>query len=127
MISSEDDPEMPAPAGASEFVDKLDSDLGTEESNNVGKQRQLVLLGGSKGIEVIEHLFAILIGGAKNDLPVVAGDDVAGGVPIDREVNGHGIFVEKVQRPDIQSSAGKVDAAGRLGLNFHLRQIRGYL
>ena len=46
MISREDDPEIPAPAGASELVESSMPIVGPEEPNNVSEQGQLVFLRG---------------------------------------------------------------------------------
>ncbi len=118
MISV-DDPAIPAPAGASESVDSSMPISGREKFHQVSQQRQLVAARAAQLFQRRERLLAAQVARAQDNAPVCPRLHHATGVAIDGEIHRDRAGMIQIQRPDIDSAAGHIDAARRLGAYSH--------
>jgi hypothetical protein len=82
--------------------------------------RQHLETGGRlKRFDVIELRRFSGINRAEKDLLIVAGGQPAAGDEVDCEVNGYGMFMEEVERPNVYRASGKIYPGGRSSFNYH--------
>jgi hypothetical protein len=95
--------------------------LGLKEFNDFGQQGQFVALAADQLGEGDKTFAALVVSGDEADVLIAGrkGLDAAGGVAGDGGVYGDRARVEEIERPDIESAAGEVDASGSFGFNAH--------
>ena len=86
-----------------------------KETSQIPGQRMLEFARGAELAKVAELFFNFRIERPETDFVVRKACDFAAGEDVDGKINGHCTGMKQIERPKIESAAGEVNPAGRVG------------